>query len=189
MVDLSPRKASALAHLAVDARAIPTAMLAVLPEAARLLLRGRPSAIEAAGEAFGVTLPRAACRFNVKGERAAFWLGPDEWLLQATGERAEPLFARLRDTLAGQAHSLVDISHRSDAFALSGERSAYVLNHGCPLDLSLAAFPVGMCTRTLLGKATIMLSRPEPRTFHIDVWRSFAPYVWQLLDDARSELA
>jgi len=25
--------------------------------------------------------------------------------------------------------------------------------------------------------------------FHIDVWRSFAPYVWQLLDEVRGEFA
>ena len=46
-----------------------------------------------------------------------------------------------------------------------------------------------MCTRTILYKATILLSRPRADTFHIDVWRSFAPYVWQLLDEARGELA
>jgi sarcosine oxidase subunit gamma len=55
--------------------------------------------------------------------------------------------------------------------------------------LSLQAFPAGMCTRTLLGKATILLSRPDDETFHIDVWRSFAPYAWKLLDEARGELA
>lgn len=46
-----------------------------------------------------------------------------------------------------------------------------------------------MCTRTIYAKATIMLSRPASDIFHIDAWRSFAPYVWQLLDEARSELA
>jgi hypothetical protein len=36
---------------------------------------------------------------------------------------------------------------------------------------------------------TIALSRPAPDTFHIDVWRSFSAYAWQLLDEARGELA
>jgi sarcosine oxidase subunit gamma len=63
------------------------------------------------------------------------------------------------------------------------------LNHGCPLDLAESAFPVGMCTRTILGKAPILLSRPEPDVFHVDVWRSFAPYAWSLLDEARQEFA
>ena len=89
----------------------------------------------------------------------------------------------------GHSHALVDISHRSEAFSISGAKSEYVLNHGCPLDLSPARFPVGMCTRTLIGKATVLLWRPEIRTFRIDIGRSFAPYVWRFLDEARSELA
>lgn len=189
MLDQSKLRAGALDHLAARARAIPAAELGLLPDAAKLVLRGRPAAVAAADRAFGLDLPRAACRFNARGGRTAFWLGPDEWLLQAVGEDPAVLFDGLGQALSGEAHSLVDVSHRSDAFALSGPKSAYVLNHGCPLDLSAAAFPVGMCTRTLIGKATVILSRPEPDMFHVDVWRSFAPYVWQLLDEARGELA
>jgi sarcosine oxidase, subunit gamma len=189
MRDLSARRSHSLAELAGSAAHAPAAMLAVLPDSAKLSFRGRPSSIPAAGEAFGVPLPQTACRFGANGKRAAFWLGPDEWLLAATGEQASVLFAAMEKALRGYSCSLVDVSHRSDAFALSGRMSDYVLNHGCPLDLSLQAFPVGMCTRTILGKATILLSRPEPDTFHIDVGRSFAPYVWQLLDEARRELA
>ncbi|QCI65269.1 sarcosine oxidase subunit gamma [Phreatobacter stygius] len=188
MLDQSTLRAGALDHLATGARVIPAAMLDVLPDAAKLVFRGRPPAVATADQAFGLALPREACRFNAKGGRTAFWLGPDEWLLQAAGEDPAVLFDGLGQALLGARHSLVDVSHRSDAFSLSGSKSAYVLNHGCPLDLSAAAFPVGMCTRTLIGKATVMLSRPEPDRFHVDVWRSFAPYVWQLLDEARGEL-
>ena len=189
MLDLSARRSHSLTELASGAAQVPAAMLAVLPDSAKLSFRGRPSSIPAAGEAFGVPLPQTACRFGVNGNRAAFWLGPDEWMLVATDEQASVLFAAMEKALLGHSCSLVDVSHRSDAFALSGRMSDYVLNHGCPLDLSHKAFPVGMCTRTILGKATILLSRPEPDTFHIDVGRSFAPYVWQLLDEARGELA
>jgi len=187
MPELAKRESS-IDQLAADARVIPAAMLTKVPEATKLAFRGRSSAIEAAGRAFGTSLPQIACRFATKGTRTAYWLGPDEWLLQ--DEEADPkaLHAEISKALDGHSHSLVDVSHRSETFALFGARAAYILNHGCPLDLSLQAFPVGMCTRTILNKATIMLSRPEADVFHIDVWRSFAPYVWQLLDEARSEL-
>lgn len=188
MLDVSGQRINALAPLQAAAH-ISAARLAVLPDAAKLSFRGRPSCRQAAGQAFGIALPQTACRFSSKGTRTAYWLGPDEWLLQGTGEQPAALYADMTGALAGQSCSLVDVSHRSDAFALSGPMSAYVLNHGCPLDLSREAFPVGMCTRTILGKATIMLSRPDDETFHIDVWRSFAPYAWQLLDEARQELA
>ena len=188
MPDVAKRVGS-LDRLAADARATPAAALAVLPDTAKLVFRGRALEIDVAGRAFGVALPQVSCRFVAEDNRTAYWLGPDEWMLQAVGEDPAPLFGSLDAALAGRSCSLVDVSHRSDAFALSGPHAAYVLNHGCPLDLSLATFPVGMCTRTIFGKATIMLSRPAQTTFHIDVWRSFAPYVWQLLDEARSEFA
>jgi sarcosine oxidase subunit gamma len=188
MADFSIRRVSSLAAFRSPAN-ISAAMLVTLPDAAKFSFRGRPATLQAAGDAFGIPLPQTACRFSVRGNRSVYWLGPDEWLLQATGEQPAELYATMQQALEGQACSLVDISHRSNALALSGGMSAYVLNHGCPLDLSPDAFPVGMCTRTLLGKATVIVSRPEIDIFHIDVWRSFMPYVWQLLDEARSELA
>lgn len=77
-------------------------------------------------------------------------------------------------------HSLVDISHRQTGIAVSGT-AAGMLNAGCPLDLDLAAFPAGMCTRTLFMKAEIVLWRTDAERFHLEVWRSFAPYVWEML--------
>jgi sarcosine oxidase subunit gamma len=59
-----------------------------------------------------------------------------------------------------------------------------VLTSGCPLDLSAQAFPVGMVARTLFHKAEIVLWRRE-EGFHLEVWRSFAPYVAGHLAAAR----
>jgi len=163
--------------------------LSVLPDAAKFIFRGRPPSFGPAAEAFGVELPQSANRFNTKGKRRAYWLGPDEWLLEAVGESPTDLFSAMSQKLAAYSCSLVDVSHRSDALEIRGSKSEYVLNHGCPLDLSEPQFPVGMCTRTVLGKSPIVLSRTERDVFTIDVWRSFSTYVWLLLDEARQELA
>ncbi|SFL76338.1 sarcosine oxidase subunit gamma [Bradyrhizobium sp. NFR13] len=160
--------------------------LSILPDAAKLVFRGKTEAIEAAGAHFGVKPSLEACRFAAVGGRSVYWLGPDEWLFQAVNENPIEVFGGMSVALQGQACSLVDVSHRSDGIAVAGPTAALVLNHGCPLDLSLKAFPVGMCTRTVLGKASLLLSRSEEHVFHVDVWRSFAPYVWQFLDEARS---
>ena len=45
-------------------------------------------------------------------------------------------------------------------------------------------FPVGMCTRTLFGKAEIVLWRMRADAWRIEVWRSFAPYVLGCLEEA-----
>lgn len=50
--------------------------------------------------------------------------------------------------------------------------------------MDVSAFPVGMCTRTLLGKAEIVLWRTAPEVFRIEVWRSFAAYLSAFLEEA-----
>ena len=69
----------------------------------------------------------------------------------------------------------------------SGAGVTELLSAGCPLDLHLRAFPVGMCTRTLLAKAPIVLWRTAAEEFHLEVWRSLAPYVQQLLREVARE--
>jgi sarcosine oxidase subunit gamma len=59
-----------------------------------------------------------------------------------------------------------------------------VLAAGCPLDLEADAFPVHMCTRTMLAKAEIVLWRTGAEEFRLEVWRSFAAYVSQFLAEA-----
>ncbi|SEQ66977.1 sarcosine oxidase subunit gamma [Faunimonas pinastri] len=172
---------------ASHARARPAVRMALVPPGVRLSFRARDeAAIARAAEGFGVALPREACRFSSGGGRAALWLGPDEWMLLASGD-PDTLFATLEGALTDLPHSLVDVSHRSVAFTVEGPEAAAVLNAGCPLDLSLQAFPVGMCTRTVLAKSEIVLRRTVETRFVVDAWRSFAAYVWQFLEEARRE--
>jgi sarcosine oxidase subunit gamma len=154
------------------------------PSAARFLLRGSPSAVARVRERFGAPPPITPRRANESGARAALWLGPDEWLLIAEGEAPEALGPTLEGALAAEPHSLVDISQRQLGLELSGSLAARALNAGCPLDLSLGAFPVGDATRTMLAKAEIVLWRKGPQQFHVEVWRSFADYAVAFLSEA-----
>ena len=102
----------------------------------------------------------------------------------ADGADPAPLGETLESVLDGTAHSLVDVSHRQIGLIASGPAAARVLNAGCPLDLDLAAFPLGMATRTVYDKAEIVLWRRAATRFHIEVWRSFAPHVAASLAEA-----
>ena len=155
-----------------------------LPPAARWILRGGPRVRMAAETALALALPAAACRAAADGERAALWLGPDEWLLIAGVQRADETAAALGTGLAGLPHSLVEVSHRQVALEVRGADARTLLAAGCPLDLEPAAFPVGMCTRTVLGKAEIVLWRTAGEVFRVEVWRSFAPYLSAFLEEA-----
>ena len=155
--------------------------LTAAPPAARLILRGGPDVVVAATAALGFALPQDACRSASVGDRHALWLGPDEWLILAPADEADMLFDALEAALADHPHALVDVSARQIALTLSGADAEFVLAVGCPLDLAIAAFPVGMCTRTVLAKVEIVLWRTVETTFHIEVWRSFGDYARGIL--------
>lgn len=160
-----------------------------LPPSARWIFRGRAAAIAAAGEAFGAALPQEPCRAATAGERAALWLGPDEWLLLAPEAEGPALAAALARALGAAPHALVEIGHRQVAIEIAGPHAETLLNAGCPLDLHHAAFPIGMCTRTLFAKAEIVLWRQAQDRFRLEVARSFAAYLLGLLAEAGGELA
>ncbi len=164
------------------ARATPSAAgalmsIGLVPPATRLSFRGPPQAAAACGEAFGCPLPQQVCRAEQRRDRAALWLGPDEWLLLGPEAETAALFERIESALDAVPHALVDISHRQVGFAIAGDAACPVLNTGCPLDLDLAVFPVGMCTRTVLAKSDVALWRQGPDRFRLETNRSFADYV------------
>jgi sarcosine oxidase, subunit gamma len=159
-------------------------MLEPLPPATRYILRGAAAVRTAAEAAFGVGIPSLACRAAAAGERAALWLGPDEWLLLAPEAETVPVGAALEVALQQLPHALVDVSHRQTAFSVCGPLSTMLLAAGCPLDLDASAFPVGMCTRTVLAKAEVVLWRTGVQAFRVEVWRSFAAYVSLFLAEA-----
>ena len=158
--------------------------LAPLAPAARYILRGGPQVRAAAEKAAGVGIPTEVCRAITQEGRAALWLGPDEWLLIAPAAEELALARQLTTALAGLPHSLVDVSHRQSAAEVRGPLAATLLSAGCPLDFDERMFPVGMCTRTVLGKAEVVLWRTAPEVFRIEVARSFVAYVSEFLAEA-----
>jgi sarcosine oxidase subunit gamma len=160
----------------------------LLPPATRFVLRGRANVWAAASQAIGLTLPEQACRSATQGERSALWQSPDEQLLLTSVADGEALGQQLREALKGLAHSLVDVSHRQVALEIRGTSAVDLLNAGCPLDLHINSFPVGMCTRTVLGRCDIVLWRRSADTFHVEVWRSFADYASRFLAEAGETL-
>src|SRR5262245_51917118 len=123
--------------------------IASLDPCARWSLR-MPETLPVDGFAVELPVNRAS---RVEGRLCAR-LGPDEWLLCAP-EGATPTF----DSLEGRHYSLVDVSHRYAGFAIEGDAAHLVLAAGCPLDLDPTVFAPGSATRTLLGKAEIVLWR------------------------------
>jgi sarcosine oxidase subunit gamma len=198
----APARRTALAGRFGPSPADKSCRLAEAPPATRFSLRGRPGIAKAAAPALGFALPPVG-RSATSGDVTALALSPDEWLLIAPDGYAVPvadgyaipvadghaasLADALPSALANVPHALVDVSHRNTAITVSGPAAARILNHGCPLDLGLAAFPVGFATRTLLAKAEIVLWRTSEDQFRVEVWRSFSHYAANFLAEARLE--
>jgi sarcosine oxidase subunit gamma len=170
--------------------AVPAAeWLKPLPPAARFAFYGGGAAQSAALSVWGAAFSQEACRAYAHTTRATLWLGPEEYLLLELGgdSSAATTFCALERALADVPHALVDIGHRQFAFEVIGPHAATILSGACPLDLDLSEFPVGMCTRTVLAKADIVLWRTQANVFHLEVWRSFAGYVTGLLQEIARE--
>jgi sarcosine oxidase, subunit gamma len=157
-----------------------------LPGAARFVFQGGAAAQSAAGALWKVAFPQTACRAISRGSRAALWLGPDEFLLWDAQPSSTDTAAQVLKLQQDHACSVVDVSHRQIGWEISGKFAETILSGACPLDLCIEHFPVGMCTRSILAKAEILLWRRQTEIFHLEVWRSYAPYVTALLAEIAS---
>ncbi len=161
---------------------VSTGFVRALPSADRFALRLKGERVAAGG--FDLTGPLNSVRGTP--ERFAARIGPDEWLLACPAGEGRAAEAALDADLAGRFFSLVAVGHRNAAIAVCGPHAADILNAGIALDLSDTAFPPGSATRTLLGKAEVVVVRIGD-DFRVECWRSFAPYVHAFLQEAARE--
>ena len=139
-------------------------------------------------KALGVKLPARAedlSTIEVPGATRALWLGPDEWLvIDEAGEIRWPTAAAWRRCIRRSAFRIA-----TSRISVTGPVPRRRSMRGCPQDLSLAAFPVGACSRTILGKVEIVLLRTGEDVFRVECWRSFSDYVFTFLMEAARDAA
>jgi sarcosine oxidase subunit gamma len=177
---MTPKEAASMSDLATRTAPVPAetaefpgVSIALAPPLARWSLRARDPA--ALAKAIGHKVPGKI------GESLGgmLCLGPDEWLLRLPGGATIPMGE-------GLPLSVVDISERAVTFLLEGPRAIEVLSSGCPRDLS--KFAVGYGSRTIYETVEIVLVREAEARWSVDVWRSFAPWLWTGLTTAASHL-
>lgn len=161
--------------------------LTLLPEAARFSLRIDPGSLDAASKALGVTLPSKIGKRAASGTRSVLCLGPDEWEILASEDERVEIDAAFTAIYAKAPHSLTDTSDREITIAIEGEKASELLSVGCPINLDRLV--TGDGKRTVFDSAQVVLYRDAEDSFRMQVWRSFLPHVWELLNIANSELA
>lgn len=159
----------------------------VLPPVARFNLRIAPGYLAVASKAFGLDLPGKIGQGAQKDDRAAYCIGPDEWLLHAAEADQPAIVAGFDAARAKTPNSLTVISDREVTIGISGSAAMDLLSIACPLDLSRMA--IGNAKRTVFDYAQVMLIRDAEDAFRLEVWRSYFPHVHGLLEIGTNELS
>ena len=140
-------------------------------------LRVKRTELTAFKKASGWNLPSKIGGSVVTKTYSAFCLGPDEWQLMTAVGKKDATRRKMEKLAKTFNYSFADISQRNVTFNLTGPLATSMINIGCPLDLSLASFPVGKCARTVFEDAELMIFRTASDAFDVQTWRSFGPYV------------
>ncbi|MBD3003436.1 MULTISPECIES: sarcosine oxidase subunit gamma [unclassified Streptomyces] len=185
-------RTSPLAHLADRMRAAAVTgargvTLAERPFITMVNLRLDPAseAADRVEKTLGAPLPRECGHTTASGPRTVVWLGPDEWLVLS---EAPVDTAELRQALAGDPGSVVDVSANRTTLELSGPAARQVLEKGCRLDLHPRAFGPGRAVSTTVGPVPVLLWQlDEAPTYRLLPRSSFADYLARWLIDAMSE--
>ena len=142
------------------------ATMALAPAAKRYSLRGPVADLQAF---VPVKLPVKIGDIADSGNALTVMLGPDEWLL----------IGAVAGDGTGHGVSITEITERQIGLAIEGPCAAALLMSGCPLDLE--RMPAGRGTRTIYETVEIVVIKRSETRFHIEVWRSFAPWLWAAL--------
>jgi sarcosine oxidase subunit gamma len=187
-------RTSPLAHLEVRMRAAAVTgargvALAEWPFLTMVNLRVDPAseAADRIGKTLGAPLPRHCGDTTATGPHTVLWLGPDEWLVVSRAD-GPAVAAELREALAGDPGSVVDVSANRTTLELSGPAARQVLEKGCPLDLHPRAFGPGRAVSTTVGPVAALLWQVDDvPTYRLLPRSSFADYLARWLIDAMGE--
>ncbi len=153
-----------LAEVAVG----PITSIAVFPGGAKAVAKGLKT--------LGLAMPEPNSFAEKKGARIV-WTGRDQAFLIGV---APPV-------LEGAA-----VTDQSDGWAVlsvSGAGVADVLARWVPIDLRLAAFPVGRAVRTQLNHMNVVILRVGDHAFEVMVFRSMARTAWHEVETAMHMVA
>lgn len=155
------------------------------PDLGYLVIRGTAgdaAFMSAAEGVLGAPLPVrprsvVSCRAGV-----VLWQSPDEWwLVCARGDLAR-LAGEMTLALQGCFSQVVDNSGGFTAVHIGGKDCNIVLRHLTPYDID--GLEVHDCVSLAIGKATMTAIRASGSGLTLVFRRSFAPYIWQLIDRA-----
>lgn len=159
--------------------------VAEYPNLGYVVVRGRQddSTFMAAVElVIGCSLPvrpRAVSRCTAG---VVLWQSPDEWWLVCARRHRDAIVHALEGALRDCFSQVVDTSGGLTALNVAGRDWSTLLRHLTPYDVDSLA--EGECVSTVVGKAAFTVVRTPTDGATLVFRRSFAQYIWDLLDRA-----
>jgi sarcosine oxidase subunit gamma len=148
-----------------------------------IVLRGDsqlPEFVNAVTDVLGVAPPAAPCSAAPCAGGVLLWQGPDEWLLVCARAVHADCLVRLEAALAGIHAQVADNAGGLTMVYLSGAHHTTLLRHVSVYDIE--AIVPGRVVGTVCGKAAMTLYRVDGDGICVIFRRSFADYIWRLLE-------
>lgn len=121
----------------------------------------------------GIEWPLVVGRI-AEGDLRVLCIGPTDWIVIATTERAHAVSRGLQDVAAAEGLSVVEVSDALATLRLTGADARDVLAQGTAVDLHPRAFPAGHCVRTRFAQVPAILHcRVDGTTFECHANRSY----------------
>lgn len=126
----------------------------------------------------GLEVPGPGCA-TLSDTRGLMWIGPDQWLFEASADPAEALSDRVTDAL-GKAASVTDQTDAWVRFDIEGAECTAMFALLTVLDVP--AMAAGACNRTSIHHVgSLLVCRQERTAFSLYAPRSFAVSVHHAL--------
>ena len=129
----------------------------------------------------GSVLPKSPLE-RIAGEPAAYWLGPNDWLLLDPATDTGSIGNAWQEASGGATSVVIDVTGAWSIIDISGADTAAKLAQGCSVDLDPGVFPPGRFALTRLQHLSVIIHRLDdtPR-FRILADRSVARFLWDWL--------
>jgi sarcosine oxidase subunit gamma len=137
-------------------------------------VKGLAAAVEAVT---GTALPKQR-RIEIKGDRAAGWMSPDEYLLILPYGETGAAVESLGKALAGEHHLVAVVSDARAVFRIEGEKADQVIRKLCPADLD--SLEPGELRRTRAAQVAAAFWQ-DGDGYTLVCFRSVAGYVMGIL--------
>ncbi|MHA1189561.1 MAG: sarcosine oxidase subunit gamma, partial [Alphaproteobacteria bacterium] len=150
-----PVRATPLSHRSALAADDNSLRIHELPFADKHILRADHAAASTrVTEALGLRLPVKPLTSTKKGNDAALWLGPDEWLLVAADSKIKSLAPNSKIKSLADTHAqLTCVSDYYTTIGIDGPNARFALSKLTTLDLHPRVWRAGMVGGALFGQA------------------------------------